>query len=625
MLSPGRGLGHLTSASSHHTETCNVVVFGETGAGKSSLINLVAGTRTALTSCDAMGCTTETNVYDVLIQNETLKVKLFDTVGLGEGPEGKVPDKDARRALKKLLRDLMKQSNIHLLMYCVRGVRATKALCRNYNLIRSEVKERVPIVLIATSLEDKGPEMEEWWRDNERSISDFGMTFAGHACVTTATVDEYTEEKLQRRRKQSYHAVCQLIEQYRLSERVQTPLLDVGRWLHNTIQQASTLTPRKKHKDIGLIEGMAASADSLVDHVVTEEISPAAPDLRCCTLQYTASVDLYDEICEAFEIIRMHLETKEPSESIPPEMGASNNDQSITLTGEKDTRVDSHVNFMTGDEVAPTAPDMHRHVLQYSKTVDSDDKTFETIETTQLEDPCIGIREYPITPDIDDRNDDVVPAGEAAANNGPGSRASFAVGGEAAPSALDIGHCMLPRSEIVDSDDETSEAFESSIRLEDPYLRIREPTSMSRSTDIILTRKTASSNGSPINHVAGDVVARAAPDVRRPWLHWSETVTVRLGDETSKAFLRLVCPYPRIGGYADMGTRNKNEIPSTAFFRRLEDLHKKITTFPIPSTMYVSYGALLAEKLACQYLDGREGSTPSFRHAAPSAAVDKDC
>lgn len=138
----------------------------------------------------------------------------------------------------------MKQNNIHLLMYCVRGVRATKALCRNYDLIRSEVKERVPIVLVATSLEDKGPEMEEWWRDNERSISDFGMTFAGHACVTTVTVDKYAEDKLKRRHKQSYHAVCQLIEQYRLSERVQTPLSDVGRWLHNTIQQVSTLTPR---------------------------------------------------------------------------------------------------------------------------------------------------------------------------------------------------------------------------------------------------------------------------------------------------------------------------------------------------------------------------------------------
>ncbi|KAG2036976.1 P-loop containing nucleoside triphosphate hydrolase protein [Suillus americanus] len=283
---PGRGLPTLhtrsQSTASHHTETCNVVIFGETGAGKSSLINLVAGTQTALTSCDSMGCTTKTNAYDVSIQNETLKVKLFDTVGLGEGPEGKVPDKDARRDLKKLLRYLMKQTGIHLLMYCVRGVRATKALCRNYDLIRSEVKERIPIVLVATSLEDKGPEMEEWWRDNERSISDFGMTFAGHACITTATIDKYAEDKLKRRHKQSYHAVCQLIEQYRLSERVQTPQLNVGRWLHGTIQQVSTMTTRKKHKDIVLAWETAASAGSLVNHMVAGDVVPPAPDLRLC-------------------------------------------------------------------------------------------------------------------------------------------------------------------------------------------------------------------------------------------------------------------------------------------------------------------------------------------------------
>ncbi|KAG2140429.1 hypothetical protein BD769DRAFT_1662991 [Suillus cothurnatus] len=184
----GKGLPTLhtqspsAAAASHHTETCNVVIFGETGAGKSSLVNLVAGTQAALTSCDAMGCTIETNVYDVSIQNETLKVKLFDTVGLGEGPEGKVPDKDARRMLKKLLRDLMTQTDIHLLSVLCAGL-----------------KERVPIVLVATGLEDKAPEMEEWWRNNERYISDFGMTFAGHACVTTMTIDKYAEDKLKRR------------------------------------------------------------------------------------------------------------------------------------------------------------------------------------------------------------------------------------------------------------------------------------------------------------------------------------------------------------------------------------------------------------------------------------------
>jgi small GTP-binding protein len=67
----------------HRTETCNIVIFGETGAGKSSLVNLITRTQSAPTSSDAMGCTTKTNVYehDVVTQNKTLKVKLFDTAG----------------------------------------------------------------------------------------------------------------------------------------------------------------------------------------------------------------------------------------------------------------------------------------------------------------------------------------------------------------------------------------------------------------------------------------------------------------------------------------------------------------------------------------------------------------
>lgn len=67
----------------HRTETCNIVIFGETGAGKSSLVNLITRQQTAATSSDAMGCTTKTNVYehDVAFQNKTLKIKLFDTAG----------------------------------------------------------------------------------------------------------------------------------------------------------------------------------------------------------------------------------------------------------------------------------------------------------------------------------------------------------------------------------------------------------------------------------------------------------------------------------------------------------------------------------------------------------------
>ncbi|KAG1785548.1 P-loop containing nucleoside triphosphate hydrolase protein [Suillus plorans] len=202
----------------HPTETCNIVIFGETGAGKSSLVNLITRKQSAATSSDAMGCTTKTNVYehDVAIQNKTLKVKLFDTAGLDEGSEGTVPNKEAQKVLKKLLQTLAEQDGIHLLIYCVQGTRESMALRRNYMSLYSKVKGKVPIVIVVTRLENQNPDMEEWWRKNEQSISNLNMTFAGHACVTTITIDESDSIDLKERSEQSYHALRELIDKCRL-------------------------------------------------------------------------------------------------------------------------------------------------------------------------------------------------------------------------------------------------------------------------------------------------------------------------------------------------------------------------------------------------------------------------
>ncbi|KAG1884530.1 P-loop containing nucleoside triphosphate hydrolase protein [Suillus subluteus] len=195
---------------SRRTDICNVVFFGQTGAGKSSLINLITKTQAMPTSPDARGCTIETTVYehDIVTQDRILKVQLFDTAGLDEGPQGTVPDTQAQNALKNLFQTLTKK---HVLVYCVQGTKYASALKRNYELL-STVKGDVPIVLVVTGLENREPEMEDWWRNNERSISDLGMNFAGHACITALTINEGDTNKVRQRREQSYRAVCNLIE-----------------------------------------------------------------------------------------------------------------------------------------------------------------------------------------------------------------------------------------------------------------------------------------------------------------------------------------------------------------------------------------------------------------------------
>ncbi|KAG1860016.1 P-loop containing nucleoside triphosphate hydrolase protein [Suillus tomentosus] len=257
-----------------------VVICGEAGCGKSSLVNLIARTNIAVTSCDAGGCTAETNMYDnLMIRNEMLKVKLVDTAGLDEGPRGTVPDTAARRMLKKLLRALTKQGDIHLVMYCVRGEREIRTLRRNYDLIRSQVKTKVPIVLVVTCLESYQPEMEDWWRVNERTISNLGMTFAGHACITTAKM---TGPVFMERHTQSYDAVCKLIEQCRPLDNTR---VHTGSSLNPVYHIPSKMTANK-HPNVVIFGQTGAGKSLLVNLMAGETVAEISSDLKPCTQKW---------------------------------------------------------------------------------------------------------------------------------------------------------------------------------------------------------------------------------------------------------------------------------------------------------------------------------------------------
>jgi predicted GTPase len=160
----------------------NVIVFGETGAGKSSVINMILGIDKAKVDNRLLGETFESAVYEVELDGKIYK--LHDTVGLGEHSSGTVDSAKAVRNLYRLVTNLSNSGGVNLLVFVMKQGRLTETIHKNYVLFQHGFCDsKVPIVIAVTGCEDMEPTMDTWWIDNEASFSKAGMSFDGHACV----------------------------------------------------------------------------------------------------------------------------------------------------------------------------------------------------------------------------------------------------------------------------------------------------------------------------------------------------------------------------------------------------------------------------------------------------------
>ncbi|KAF9522884.1 P-loop containing nucleoside triphosphate hydrolase protein [Crepidotus variabilis] len=160
----------------------NIVVFGETGTGKSSLINMLADGEVARTSSAAVGETFSSQDYVVTIKNAPYR--LWDTAGMNEGNKGTLPAEKALENLRNLVLGL--QDGVNLLLYCVRAGRYRDILRVNYDMFHGIIcQSKVPIVLVVTGLEHESP-MDSWWKANAKEFNNYGLVFTDVACVTTS-------------------------------------------------------------------------------------------------------------------------------------------------------------------------------------------------------------------------------------------------------------------------------------------------------------------------------------------------------------------------------------------------------------------------------------------------------
>ncbi|KAG1860014.1 P-loop containing nucleoside triphosphate hydrolase protein [Suillus tomentosus] len=161
----------------------NIVLFGQGGAGKSSLVNLIAGKRVAETSIDLNRCTLKWEEYPVKFDGGSYNI--FDTVGLEEPQLGIPQYLDAVENAYSLIQNLERQGGIDLLMFCMRAGRLTATLQNNYRLFNEFLCEKkIPIVLVVTYLENEVGEMDDWWKRNKDTFRHQEFDVDGHACIT---------------------------------------------------------------------------------------------------------------------------------------------------------------------------------------------------------------------------------------------------------------------------------------------------------------------------------------------------------------------------------------------------------------------------------------------------------
>ncbi|KAF9444547.1 hypothetical protein P691DRAFT_836518 [Macrolepiota fuliginosa MF-IS2] len=158
----------------------NVILFGESGAGKSSLVNLMCGNNHAAISSAANGCTLDATPYDYYDSSGT-SFRFWDTAGLNEGDGGRVPRVDAIVRLYSLIMRL--HDGISLLVFVMRAPRIRDASVQNWVLFREIIcRSQVPITIAVTGLEGED-NMDQWWYSNQYSFHQQGIYPNGHACV----------------------------------------------------------------------------------------------------------------------------------------------------------------------------------------------------------------------------------------------------------------------------------------------------------------------------------------------------------------------------------------------------------------------------------------------------------
>jgi len=164
-----------------------IILFGESGVGKSSIVNMIAQCDIAKVSHNESGCTLQATPYYVALEERDGVIKefvIYDTVGFNEDGDGAVENSNAIANLFSLLKSL--QAGVSLLIFCMRGPRKNDTVHKNWRLFHEIIcREKVPIILAITGLEDwEDGHMDKWWLKNRGEFEKDNIIPNDVACIT---------------------------------------------------------------------------------------------------------------------------------------------------------------------------------------------------------------------------------------------------------------------------------------------------------------------------------------------------------------------------------------------------------------------------------------------------------
>jgi len=159
----------------------------------------------AKVSDGSAGCTFRSDAYEATVHNK--RFVIYDTAGLNEGDQGRIPHWKALQELYTLIRQL---DSVSLLIYCMRG-RVKENARVNWILFNKVIcGENVPTIAIMTGLEGR-EDPDEWWRikDNKETLRRHQINPRAVGCVVSVPGIRNEYQEIYERSRTKLHDLIQ--------------------------------------------------------------------------------------------------------------------------------------------------------------------------------------------------------------------------------------------------------------------------------------------------------------------------------------------------------------------------------------------------------------------------------